>query len=92
MGKTTPTDAEEAHTIARMRVREKPVALITRGERRRIRADAQKHDIVLESLVPGGSPISVARRHGMGTGLLCTWRRQMVTLHAKNDNLRLLRQ
>ena len=34
--------------------------------------------IVLESLEPGGSPIAVARRHGIGTGLLYTWRRQMV--------------
>ncbi|MFC7694190.1 transposase [Paeniroseomonas aquatica] len=28
--------------------------------------------------MPGGSPIAVARRHGIGTGLLYTWRRQMV--------------
>jgi transposase len=59
-------------------VREKPVEVITRGERRRVWRDAQKGDIVLESLEPGGSPIAVARRHGIGTGLLYTWRRQMV--------------
>ena len=79
MGKPLPpTDAEDAPTITRMSVREKPVEVITRGERRRVWTDAQKHDIVLESLVPGGSPIAVARRHGIGTGLLYTWRRQMV--------------
>ena len=79
MGKTPLlTDAEDAPTITRMSVREKPVEVITRGERRRVWTDAQKHDIVLESLVPGGSPIAVARRHGIGTGLLYTWRRQMV--------------
>jgi len=79
MGKPLPpTDAEDAPTITRMSVREKPVEVITRGERRRIWTDAQKHEIVLESLVPGGSPIAVARRHGIGTGLLYTWRRQMV--------------
>lgn len=80
MGKTqTPlTDAEDASTITRMSVREQPVEVITRGERRRVWTDAQKHDIVLESLEPGGSPIAVARRHGIGTGLLYTWRRQMV--------------
>lgn len=80
MGKTQtpPTDAEDAPTIARMSVREKPVEVITRGERRRVWTDAQKQDVVLESLVPGGSPIAVARRHGIGTGLLYTWRRQMV--------------
>ena len=80
MGKTQmpPTDAEDAPTITRMSVREKPVEVITRGERRRVWTDAQKHDIVLESLAPGGSPVAVARRHGIGTGLLYTWRRQMV--------------
>ena len=71
-------DAEDNHTIIRMSVREKPVEVITRGERRRVWTDAQKHDIVLESLVPGGSPIAVARRHDIGTGLLYTWRRQLV--------------
>jgi transposase len=61
-----------------MSARERPVEVITRGERRRVWTDAQKHEIVLESLVPGGSPIAVARRHGIGSGLLYTWRRQMV--------------
>ena len=80
MGKTQmpPTEAEDAPTITRMSVLEKPVEVITRGERRRVWTDAQKRDIVLESLEPGGSPVAVARRHGIGTGLLYTWRRQMV--------------
>ncbi|GGC73197.1 hypothetical protein GCM10011504_58270 [Siccirubricoccus deserti] len=81
MSKTLPprvTEAEDAPTTNRMSVREAPIEVITRGERRRIWTDAQKHDIVLESLEPGGSPIAVARRHGIGTGLLYTWRRQMV--------------
>ena len=81
MGKTLPplvTDVEDAHTSNRMSVREAPVEVITRGERRRVWTNAQKHDIVLESLAPGGSPIAVARRHGIGTGPLYTWRRQMV--------------
>ena len=75
---TPPTEAEDAPTITRMSVREQPVEVITRGERRRVWTDAQKHGIVLESLEPGGSPTTVARRHGIGTGLLYTWRRQMV--------------
>jgi len=81
MGKTLPprvTDAEDAHTINRMSVREAPIEVITRGERRRIWTPEQKRDIVMESLEPGGSPIAVARRHGIGSGLLYTWRRQMV--------------
>lgn len=75
---TPPTEAEDAPTITRMSVREQAVEVITRGERRRVWTDAQKRDIVLESLEPGGSPTTVARRHGIGTGLLYTWRRQMV--------------
>jgi transposase len=81
MGKTLSprvTDAEDAHTTNRMSVREAPDEVITRGERRRIWAPEQKRDIVMESLEPGGSPIAVARRHGIGSGLLYTWRRQMV--------------
>jgi transposase len=61
-----------------MSVREAPIEIITRGERRRIWTPEQKRDIVMESLEPGGSPIAVARRHGIGSGLLYTWRRQMV--------------
>jgi transposase len=81
MGKTLPpllTDAGDAPTINRMSVRETPIEVITRGERRRIWTPEQKRDIVVESLEPGGSPIAVARRHGIGSGLLYTWRRQMV--------------
>ena len=81
MGKTLPprvTDVENAHTINRMSVRDAPVEMITRGERRRVWTPEQKRDIVMESLEPGGSPIAVARRYGIGTGLLYTWRRQMV--------------
>lgn len=81
MDKTLPprvTDAEDARTTNRMSVREAPIEVITRGERRRIWTPEQKRDIVLESLELGGSPIAVARRYGIGTGLLYTWRRQMV--------------
>jgi transposase len=80
MGKaqTLPIEAEDAHTIDRMSVREAPVEVITRGERRRIWTPEQKRDIVMESLEPGGSSIAVARRHGIGSGLLYTWRRQMM--------------
>ena len=71
-------EVEDAPTTNRMSVREAPIEVITRGERRRIWTPEQKRDIVMESLEPGGSPIAVARRHGIGSGLLYTWRRQMV--------------
>lgn len=61
-----------------MSVRGAPIEVITRGERRRVWTPEQKRDIVMESLEPGGSPIAVARRHGIGSGLLYTWRRQLV--------------
>ena len=75
---TPPADVEDAPTTNRMSVREAPIEVITRGERRRAWTPEQKRDIVMESLEPGGSPIAVARRHGIGSGLLYTWRRQMV--------------
>jgi transposase len=52
--------------------------VITRGERRRAWATEQKREIVLESLQPDVRPADVARRHGINTGLLYTWRRQML--------------
>lgn len=42
---------------------------------RRRWTEAQKRAIAEESLVPGASPTDVARRHGIGTGQLYTWRR-----------------
>ncbi|MFC4168647.1 transposase [Teichococcus aestuarii] len=71
-------DAEDAPTINRRSVRETPIEVIIRGERRRIWTPEQKRGVVVESLEPGVFPIAVARRHGIGGGgLLCTWRRQM---------------
>jgi transposase len=52
--------------------------VITRGERRRAWAMEQKREIVLESLQPDVRPADVARRHSINTGLLYTWRRQML--------------
>jgi transposase len=44
-------------------------------ERRRRWTEAEKRAIAEESLVPGACPTDVARRHGIGTGQLYTWRR-----------------
>jgi transposase len=52
------------------------VEVITRGARRRWR-DAQKRSIVLESLVPGVVVSALCRQHGIGSGQLSTWRREM---------------
>ncbi len=53
------------------------VEFITRGDRRRVWAMEQKRAIALESLDPGTTPTDVARRYGISSGLLYTWRRQL---------------
>jgi transposase len=48
--------------------------ILTQPERRRRWTSEQKLALVTESLRPGASPTQVARRYGISTGLLCTWR------------------
>lgn len=71
------TEATSTHTSARKSTRSEVVEVVTRGERRRIWSDAQKHLVVLEAMQPGALVTEVARRWGIGTGLIYTWRRQM---------------
>jgi transposase len=52
--------------------------VITRGERRRFWTLAQKREIVTESLGPELTPTEVARKHGISSGLLYGWRRQVL--------------
>jgi transposase len=59
-------------------VRSEVVEVITRGERRRAWSADQKRLIVTEAMQPDAMPAEVARRWGIGTGLLCTWRRQLL--------------
>ena len=67
-----------AHTRSRRSVRSEVVEVITRGERRRAWSADQKRLIVTEAMQPGAMPAGVARRWGIGTGLLYTWRRQLL--------------
>lgn len=72
---------EDALTTGRRSVRggrAGRVEMNTRGERRRVWRTEQKREIVAESLDPGAMPADVARRYGIGTGLLYTWRRQFM--------------
>jgi transposase len=71
-------DAESAHMTSRMSVRNQRIEVITRGERRRRWSVEQKREIAAESLEPGISPITVARRYGISSGLLYTWRRHLL--------------
>src|SRR6185312_14156330 len=71
-------EIEHAPTTDRRSARSPRIEVITRGERRRAWTMEQKREIVLESLQPDVRPADVARRHGINTGLLYTWRRQML--------------
>lgn len=59
-----------------MSARSEVVEVVTRGERRRAWSVEQKRLIVAQAMQPGATPTEVARRWGIGTGLLYTWRRQ----------------
>jgi transposase len=60
-----------------MSTRSEVVEVVTRGERRRMWSEEQKQLIVAEAMQPGALVTEVARRWGIGTGLIYTWRRQM---------------
>src|SRR3954463_7084843 len=71
-------DPKDASTTNRRSRHGGRVEVISGRERRRAWTTEQKLQIVVESLEAGASPIAVARRHGIGSGLLYTWRQQMV--------------
>jgi transposase len=72
------TEAASTHTPSHTRTRSEVVEVVTRGERRRTWSDEQKRLIVAEAMQPVASLVTeVARRRGIGTGLIYTWRRQM---------------
>src|SRR3954470_14632729 len=72
----TETEAASVLVSARKSTRSEVVEVVTRGERRRIWSDEQKRLIVAEATQPGALVSEVARRWGIGTGLIYTWRRQ----------------
>ncbi len=54
------------------------VEIRARPERRRRWSSAAKLAIVRETLAAGSTAQAVADRHGIGTGLIYTWRKQML--------------
>lgn len=60
--------------------------VLTRAERRRSWTAEQKREIVGESLGPDLTPTEVARKHGIGTGQLYTWRQQLLGLQGAVPN------
>ena len=62
-----------SHTSARS-----PRVEVVRTERRRRWPLEQKRAIVAETRTPGASLAGIARKHGIGTGLLYSWRRRLL--------------
>lgn len=75
-----PPAAEGARKIGRRSGGRPRVEILTRAERRRSWTPEEKRAIVAESLGPELTPTEVARRHGISTGQLYTWRQQMLGL------------
>ena len=71
LDKSGPTTGRKSAPITRVEV-------ITRGERRRAWTLEQKREIVAESLGPELSATEVARKYGIRTGQLYTWRQQLL--------------
>jgi transposase len=74
----TGLESEDASTSDHRSTRRQRIEVITRGEPRRRWTADQKREIAAESLEPGASPIIVARKHGISTGQLYTWRQQLL--------------
>ena len=72
------TEAESSRTIGRRGTRSASVEVLVRGEPRRAWTREQKRNIVLESLGPDLTPSEVARKNRISSGLLYTWRQQIV--------------
>ncbi len=69
-------ESENAPTTNRTSNRR--IEVIAGRERRRRWTADQKREIAAESLQPGVSPVMVARRHGISSGLLYTWRQRLL--------------
>jgi len=75
----TDTSAQaSAFTSARMSGPRQRIEVITGAERRRRWSWEQKQAIVAESVAPHAFPTAIARKHGLNTGQIYTWRSQML--------------
>src|SRR3954454_9179987 len=76
------SDAESARTSGRTSARNSRVEVLAHPERRRSWTLEQKREIVAESLGPELTPGEVARKHGISTGQIYTWRHQLLSFRA----------
>jgi transposase len=58
------------------------VEVLPRADRRRSWTLEQTREIVSESLGPELTPTEVARKHGLSTGQIYTWRHQLLNVAA----------
>ena len=70
--------AETAQKIGLKSARSPRIEIITHNDRRRVWTLERKREIVAESLGPDLTPTEVARKHGISSGQLYTWRQQML--------------
>lgn len=73
-------DAESARTTDLRSTRTARVEVLTRAEPRRSWTAEQKRQIVAESLGPDLTATEVARKYGISSGQLYTWRQQLMSL------------
>ena len=75
-------DLASGRTTNRMSGRSARVEILARAERRRSWTLEQKRAIVSESLGPELTPTEVARKHGLSTGQIYTWRHQLLSVRS----------
>jgi len=75
-------DAESTRTSGRTSARNTRIEVLSHPERRRSWTLEQKREIVAESLGPELTPAEVARKHGISTGQIYTWRHQLLSFRA----------
>jgi transposase len=73
------SDGESAGASGRTSARSARVEVLSHPERRRSWTVEQKREIVAESLGSELTPAEVARRHGISTGQIYTWRNQLLS-------------
>src|ERR1700677_5111751 len=72
------SEQASAHTSAAMSGPRQRIEVITGAERRRRWSWEQKQAIVAESVAPRASPTAIARKYGLNTDQLYTWRHQIL--------------
>ena len=82
MSELSMDSATSGHTSDRRSAHRSRIEVITGVERRRRWSFEQKRAIVMESQLPHASLAAIARKHGIGTGQLYTWRRQLLSSRA----------